>query len=100
MATIPMSCVANDALTEATGECSGSDQTLEMDVTFPVYTIAITAFLGWTLFAVFAGVGLYAIPLDMINFYRSRVTFMNKDKRDEFQRELGQRARSLHKVLR
>jgi len=99
MGTIPMTCMT-DALVETAGECTGEESILEMDVTFPVYTIAVTAFLGWTLFAVFAGVGLFAIPLDMINMYRSRVTFMSKDKRDEFQKELGQRARSLHKVLR
>jgi len=94
MATITMGCSGTNAL------CTGSASTLTMDVTFPVYTIAVTAFLGWTLFAVFAGVGLYAVPLDLINFFRSRVTFMDKATREEFKMKLGKRAQSLHKVLR
>lgn len=85
---------------ETSAECDGSENILEMDVTFPVYTIAITAFLGWTLFAVFAGIGLFAIPMDLINFYRSRVRFMSQEARQEFKQKLGERARTVHKVLR
>jgi len=95
-----MACSSSDLITETDAECTGTDVVLEMDVTFPVYTIAITAFLGWFLFSVYAGVGLYAVPMDMINFYRSRVTFMNRTAREEFKETLGKRARSLHKVLR
>jgi len=84
----------------AASECVGAAETITMDVTFPVYTIAITAFLGWTLFAVFAGVGLFAVPMDCINFYRSRVTFMNARERDEFKQVLGKKAEVLHKYLR
>jgi hypothetical protein len=36
-----------DTLVEKDGECTGTSQDMTMDVTFPVYTIAITAFLGW-----------------------------------------------------
>jgi len=93
---VPMGCT-NPTLT---AECTGAEATLEMNVTFPVYTIAITAFLGWTLFAVFAGIGLYAIPMDLINFYRSRVRFMSAEARQEFKAKLGERARTVHKILR
>merc|ERR1711871_117002 len=84
----------------AASECVGVEEDLVMDVTFPVYTIAITAFLGWTLFSVFAGVGLFAVPMDFINYYRSRVTFMNARERDEFKLVLGKKAEVLHKFLR
>lgn len=97
---VPMGCGYTRTPLETSAECDGSENILEMDVTFPVYTIAITAFLGWTLFAVFAGIGLFAIPMDLINFYRSRVRFMTPEARQEFKQKLGERARTVHKVLR
>ena len=45
---------------------------LRVSVTPAVYLIALVAFVGWFLFAVFVGVGLVALPLDMIQEYTRR----------------------------
>jgi LMBR1 domain-containing protein 1 len=41
-------------------------------VTFPVYCIALATVCGWLLFMVFAGVGLVALPVDLIKSYMYR----------------------------
>jgi len=42
----------------------------EISVSFPIYCMAIMAFVGWFLFAIFGGVGLSALPIDLIkDFY-------------------------------
>jgi LMBR1 domain-containing protein 1 len=42
--------------------------------TFPVYVMALGAVAGWFLFIVFAGVGVVALPVDLIKafIYRPR----------------------------
>ena len=35
-------------------------------VGFPVYVMAIISFVGWFIFVIFGGVGLTALPMDMI----------------------------------
>ncbi len=39
----------------------------EMEATFAVYIIAILSFFGWILLVIFGGVGIFALPIDMIN---------------------------------
>jgi LMBR1 domain-containing protein 1 len=47
--------------------CRVSEEEWVVPVTLPVYVIAFLAFLGWFFFAVFVGVGLAALPMDLIN---------------------------------
>lgn len=49
-----------------------SEVTFEVEVSFAVYVIAIMSFFGWILVVIFAGVGLSALPIDMINEFRLR----------------------------
>jgi LMBR1 domain-containing protein 1 len=49
-----------------------SDVTFEVECSFAVYVIAIMSFFGWILVVIFAGVGLSALPIDMINEFRLR----------------------------
>jgi LMBR1 domain-containing protein 1 len=37
-----------------------------LDVSFPVYTIGLTSFVGWFGFSIFCGIGLIALPLDLM----------------------------------
>ena len=37
-----------------------------MNVSFPVYMMCLISFAGWVLFILFGGVGLAALPLDLI----------------------------------
>lgn len=43
-----------------------------MPVTFPIYVMGLTSFIGWFLFILFAGVGLSALPLDYIMEFKYR----------------------------
>lgn len=37
-----------------------------------VYLIALTTLLGWILFAVFGGIGLVALPFDLLMNWKTR----------------------------
>lgn len=52
--------------------CSSKSNTLTMNVSFAVYLICLVAFCGWFLFVLFTGVGLSALPMDLINEFRTR----------------------------
>ena len=43
-----------------------------MDVSFIVYALAVISLFGWFLFVIFGGVGITALPLDLIHEFRSR----------------------------
>ena len=43
-----------------------------MEVSLAVYIIAIMSFFGWVFLVLFGGVGLFALPIDMINEFRHR----------------------------
>jgi hypothetical protein len=51
---------------------SDSDVKLELEASFAVYVIAIMSFFGWICVVVCGGVGLFGLPLDMINDFRNR----------------------------
>jgi hypothetical protein len=38
----------------------------------PVYILAMLSFFGWFLMIAFAGVGLFSLPMDLINDWRFR----------------------------
>lgn len=47
--------------------CARSDELLEITVSFPIYVIGITCWLGWWFLIFFLGSGLTALPIDYIN---------------------------------
>jgi LMBR1 domain-containing protein 1 len=80
--------------------CNSEEVELTMDVTFPVYTIAIVAFAGWFFFTLFAGVGFFSVPMDLINYFRRRISFMSFDSQINFKQKLGEKAVEVEKILR
>lgn len=72
--------------------CASSVATWVVPVTMPVYIMAVLAFLGWFFFAIFVGVGLMALPMDLINEYRTRPLPMKTADWIEERRKLGERA--------
>jgi len=82
--------------TEGVEACDAVQVDLTMDVTFSVYCIAIVAFIGWWIFAVFAGVGLYAIPIDCYYHWRSRVRFLDSNERAMQKELIGAKASKLY----
>jgi len=51
--------------------CSVSS-TLTMRTSLPVYILAMLSFFGWFLMILFAGFGLFLVPMDLINDFRNR----------------------------
>lgn len=44
----------------------------EFTVSAIIFTLAIVLFIGWFIFAIFGGVGLVALPYDMIEEFKNR----------------------------
>ncbi len=47
-------------------------ETWSVRTTFPVYVVALTSVLSWAVFMVFAGVGVIALPVDLIRSFVER----------------------------
>lgn len=45
---------------------------LEIEVGFPVYVMGILSFIGWIILVFFGGLGLPALPIDLINDFINR----------------------------
>ena len=61
--------VTNDAMVVKAGSYSSVLSVIPVPVTFSVYMIACMSFLGWFFFVIFAGVGLVAVPTDLISIH-------------------------------
>jgi len=69
--------------------------------TFPIYCIALATVIGWLLFMVFAGVGLIALPTDMIRSYLFRPqTTITKTEYIRLGGEIGKKAKEIVDGLR
>lgn len=45
---------------------------MDINVGVPIYIIGILSFVGWIFFVLFGGVGLTALPLDLILEFKHR----------------------------
>jgi len=59
---------------------SKTSQTLEIPCSFPIYIMAFMSFFGWFLLVLFGGIGLSALPIDMIRSYKYRPRY--RDAKD------------------
>jgi len=55
-------------------------------------------FIGMFLFVVFGGIGLTALPMDLINSWKRRPKFMRKETYDELKQKIGVRANHLFEI--
>eukprot|EP00303_Exanthemachrysis_gayraliae_P002126 CAMPEP_0206000252 /NCGR_PEP_ID=MMETSP1464-20131121/1348_1 /ASSEMBLY_ACC=CAM_ASM_001124 /TAXON_ID=119497 /ORGANISM="Exanthemachrysis gayraliae, Strain RCC1523" /LENGTH=479 /DNA_ID=CAMNT_0053373505 /DNA_START=87 /DNA_END=1526 /DNA_ORIENTATION=- len=53
-------------------QCGSSEALLTIGVTPSVYIMAMISFIGWFFFVVFGGIGIAALPLDLINAYANK----------------------------
>jgi LMBR1 domain-containing protein 1 len=53
-------------------KCTIKKEELELNVSFPIYVIGLISFLSWFLFIVFGGIGIAAIPMDLIRAFIGR----------------------------
>lgn len=83
-------------------ECIRALAEVTIRPTIVVYFIALMSWFGWLFLVVFGGIGLAALPMDLINDYRTRPrTLRNtKEGKDQYLRmrkNLNERARDLMK---
>eukprot|EP01060_Flectonema_neradi_P002467 TRINITY_DN11529_c0_g1_i1.p1 TRINITY_DN11529_c0_g1~~TRINITY_DN11529_c0_g1_i1.p1 ORF type:complete len:502 (+),score=72.93 TRINITY_DN11529_c0_g1_i1:84-1589(+) len=69
--------------------CSQKSDTLSIRVSAFVYIIGLLCFVGWISFMVFGGVGLIALPMDLINDFRERPEKLSRKDYELRKRELG-----------
>jgi len=83
----------------ATKTCAvGKDMTLDIKVSLQVYAIGMLCFIGWFFVAIFGGIGLSAVPLDMITEFRDRPRPVNEQQYQQRKKLLGQASSQLVQV--
>eukprot|EP00932_Pfiesteria_piscicida_P003545 SRR837773.13453.p1 GENE.SRR837773.13453~~SRR837773.13453.p1 ORF type:complete len:279 (+),score=79.25 SRR837773.13453:26-838(+) len=65
---------------------------MELKVGFDVYIIAVLCWVGWLFFVMFGGIGLSAVPLDLILAYTDRPRAISEQTYQQRRRMLGQAA--------
>eukprot|EP00003_Mantamonas_plastica_P023177 TRINITY_DN410_c0_g1_i2.p1 TRINITY_DN410_c0_g1~~TRINITY_DN410_c0_g1_i2.p1 ORF type:complete len:484 (-),score=140.39 TRINITY_DN410_c0_g1_i2:44-1495(-) len=78
--------------------CKRIYSVLSIRVTLPVYIISMMAFLGWFLFAVFGGIGLAALPMDMIRDFVGRPKSVELAEYSDMRNQLLKRTRKLIEI--
>lgn len=75
--------------------CTSASFDWTIDVSFPIFLLALLSFIGWFVFALFAGAGLIALPMDLINGWRMRPKVVSLKEHGEEMRSIGERAKKL-----
>ena len=71
---------------------------LKMPTSFPIYLVAAFSFLGWIFFAMYAGIGLIAIPMDLILAWKYRPKPIKQVSFIKLLNEMGNRASNLFQL--
>lgn len=76
--------------------CSSAENAhLHFNVGFQVYMIAAMCFIGWFFFVTFGGIGLSALPIDLILSYVDRPKSIDEMTYQQEKRECGNESREL-----
>lgn len=68
---------------------SAADAHINFKVGLQVYMIAFMCFIGWFFFVTFGGIGLSALPIDLILEFVDRPKSIDKDTYNQDRREIG-----------
>jgi LMBR1 domain-containing protein 1 len=87
-------------MTEADASFAGSvvndgEQTLILQVGVSTFFAGLMAFLGWFLFAVFGGIGMASMPMDLLLVFKNRPRHMDAVEFAEAQKSLRDRVNEL-----
>ena len=67
--------IASSTVLVGVGDVKGQVETqdkVSIDVSFPIYIMALLSFIGWIFLVFFGGLGLSALPLDLIMEFVNR----------------------------
>ena len=76
----------------------GKQDYTEIQVTLPIYAVACVSLVGWVFFAMFAGVGLVALPIDLMHTFTDRPTSIDVKNWAAKRNELKERAAKLRAI--
>lgn len=68
---------------------TGRQSVLEIRIAFQIYIIAVLCFIGWFFFVTFGGIGLSAVPLDLILEFVDRPQSIDEHTYQQRRRLLG-----------
>jgi len=81
------------------GGCSeDTNQTIDFQISLILYIISMLAFAGLFLFVLFGGIGLAALPMDLINAFRKRPKPISLQEYAKFKLKIGSRAQKLLEI--
>eukprot|EP00928_Gymnodinium_smaydae_P021170 TRINITY_DN18239_c1_g1_i1.p1 TRINITY_DN18239_c1_g1~~TRINITY_DN18239_c1_g1_i1.p1 ORF type:complete len:520 (+),score=100.96 TRINITY_DN18239_c1_g1_i1:122-1681(+) len=76
--------------------CEGGVATeLSITVGFDIYLVAVLCFIGWGFVVIFGGIGLSAVPLDLILAFKDRPKAINEATYQQRRRVIGQATTAL-----
>ncbi|MCQ2821199.1 MAG: LMBR1 domain-containing protein [archaeon] len=75
-----------------------TDRELNVDVSFPVFAIGFLCFISYFLFTLFGGIGLFALPMDMIYSFISRPKKLDKAVIESMKKEIVETAADLKEL--
>ena len=98
--TFPTNGLANCSLADVdVANSAVRDSTImSLNLTFPIFVVAMLGFVGWFFFVVFAGVGLAALPVDLVCAYVYRPRHMDAVEFAEAQLSVRNRVKDLIEV--
>ena len=81
--------------TESSAVILWSNTNLKLSLRFDIYLIAVVTFLGYFFFIAFGGVGLSALPMDLILEFADRPRAIDLAQYTRGKQDVGEQARSL-----
>ena len=75
-----------------------SESEMKIDVSFPIFAIGFLCFISYFLFILFGGIGLFALPLDMIYSFCSRPKKLDKGTIEQMKKEIVETAADLKEL--
>lgn len=78
--------------------CDLKASVLTLPMSFPVYLIGLLSILGWFFFCIFAGIGIPALPMDLLMTFVNRPKPLNLAEWAKNKIQLGQRATQLIEI--
>eukprot|EP01052_Picozoa_sp_SAG31_P028439 SAG31_NODE_2747_length_5147_cov_3.881933_3_plen_90_part_00 len=78
-AKVPVATYETDAGTTC-NQITDPNDVLTVQVSYTIMAVAIVSLVGWVFFSVFAGVGLVALPIDLLQTWFDRPTNIDVKK--------------------
>jgi len=94
----PTADVPDETLMTCNNKFCVADSILKIQTSAAIYILAMLTFFGWFLTCSFGGIGLTAIPLDLINGWRNRPVAIDLKEFATKKKELHEKVKSLQQL--